>query len=135
MELHNLLKDAKSYITGTRLTDGFHYCGVRNMGIAQTSANKNASCSVVEPLIGLVLQGSKAAQYGTERVQYFAGDVIVVGQALPMTSVTVDATPEKPYIALYVGIDMQVMRSVYSDMQSAAVEETGPAIETGQATD
>lgn len=103
------------------------------MGIMQTRMSKRSSCSIVEPLIGLVLQGSKAAQYGTERVRYVAGDVIVIGQALPMVSGLIDATPEEPYIALYVGIDMQIMRGVYSDMGSASIDDTGPALETGEA--
>lgn len=134
MTVLDLLEDARSYIATTGLTDGFQTCGVRNMGIAQTRNTTTTSCAVVEPLIGLVLQGRKAVQYGTQHVSYKAGDVIVIGQSLPMTSALVDATPEAPYIALYVGMDMQVMRGVYADMGGASTDETGPALESGQAS-
>lgn len=133
MKLQDILDDAKFYLAETGHTDGFRACGVRSMGIMQTRKSKISSCSIVEPLIGLVLQGSKAAQYGTQRVRYVAGDVIVIGQALPMVSGLIDATPEEPYIALYIGIDMLVLRGVYSDMGSALIDETGPALETGEA--
>lgn len=115
------------------LKDGFRPCGVRNMGVAQTRMTKRPSCSIVEPMVGLVLQGSKSVQYGTERVRYLAGDVIVVGSALPMVSGLVNASPEEPYIALYLAVDMQVMRGVYSDMGGSLTDEDGPALEFGQA--
>ncbi len=134
MTVLDLLEDAKSHIAATGLTDGFQTCGVRNMGIAQTHTSKATTCAVVEPLIGLVLQGGKAVQYGAQQVSYRAGDVIVIGQSLPMTSALIDATPQAPYIALYVGIDLQVLRGVYADMGGAATDETGPALESGQAS-
>ncbi|WP_170389689.1 AraC family transcriptional regulator [Ruegeria arenilitoris] len=133
MELQRLLDDAKALITEAQLDDGFWPCGVRDMVLAQTRQSKRPSCSVVEPMIGLVLQGSKSVQYGTEHVRYDAGDVIVVGSALPMVSGLVDASPEHPYIALYIGIDMRVLRGVYTDMGGTSLDDAGPALESGQA--
>lgn len=133
MQLQNLLDDAKSHISEIELDDGYRDCGTGDFGIAQTRATKRPSCSVVEPMIGLVLQGSKSVQFGTERVSYHAGDVIAIGSALPMVSGLVDATPEKPYIALYLGIDMQVLRGVYSDMGGTSIDAVGPALESGMA--
>lgn len=134
MQLEELLTDARSYLTRADLSDGFHSCGVRNTGIMQTSTITRSSCAVVEPLIGLVLQGSKAVQYGTEHVRYLPGDVIVIGHALPMVSGSVDATPDNPYLALYVGIEMQLLRGVYSDMGGSLSDETGPTLEAGAAS-
>ena len=133
INLEDLLSDAQSHISQVGLDDGFRRCGVRNMGIMQTRAAKRSTCAVVEPLIGLVLQGSKAVQYGTQNLRYRAGDVIVIGQALPMVSGLIDATPKDPYIALYIGIDVQIVRGVYADMGSGLTDETGPALETSQA--
>ena len=133
MTLQDLLDDAKLHLARTGQGDGFQSCGVRNMGVMQTRRAKRSSCSVVEPLIGLVLQGRKEAQYGTERVRYHQGDIIVIGQALPMVSGLVDASAACPYIALYVGIDPQILRAVYSDMVGASVDDAGPGLETGQA--
>lgn len=135
MQLQTLLSDAKTYLAQVNLDNGFRECGVRNMGIAQTCVSKRPSCSVVDPLIGLVLQGSKSVQFGTERVCYQAGDVIVIGNSLPMVSGVVNASPDTPYIALYLGIDIQILRGVYGDMGGASIEEPGPALETGRADD
>lgn len=133
MNIQDVLDDAKSYISEVVLSEGFQACGVRSMGIMQTRQTEHSSCSIVEPLIGLVLQGSKSVQYGTQRVRYNAGDVIVIGHALPMVSAMVDATQDEPYIALYVGIDMQSIRSVYSDMGGTSANDTGPALKAGPA--
>ena len=133
MDLASLRTDAKRYIRETGMIDGFQACSVRNMGIAQTQRQKSKSCSVVEPLISLVLQGSKTAQFGTQHVHYAAGDLVVIGQSLPMISAVINATPETPYVAVYVGIDLQILRSVYSDMGGSAKGEPSTALEYGTA--
>lgn len=133
MDFQTLVDEAGTFLSETGNEDGIRACGVRSMGLAQTRRAKSVSCSVVEPLIGLILQGGKSVQYGTERIRYDAGDLVVIGQALPMLSGRVDARPGDPYIALYIGIDMQVLRSVYSDMGGDTADEAGPALETGRA--
>lgn len=130
-----LLADTIKHIADIGLTSGFRTLDVRNMAVMQTPSSKQSSCAVVDPLIGLVLQGRKAAQYGTEHVRYHSGDVVVIGQALPMTSALIDATPQEPYIALYVGIDLQILRGVYSDMGGSAHDDAGPALAAGAASD
>jgi AraC-like DNA-binding protein len=92
------------------------------------------TCSVVEPIIGLVLQGQKSAQYGTNQIEYGVGDVVVVGQTLPMMSAVVDATPDHPFISAYVSLDMQVVRSLFSDIGNGGWNgDAVPGFETGAA--
>lgn len=131
MDLASFLDDAKDHLTKTGLRDGFQTCGVRNMGLIQTRVAKSRTCSVVDPLISLVLQGHKSAQYGTQRIDYAAGDVVIVGQSLPMISSVMNATPETPFIAVYVDLDMQVLRSVYSDMGGGSNDDAVPGLEAG----
>jgi AraC-like DNA-binding protein len=134
MDRAQLLSEVKGYITETGMTDGFRACGVRGMGVLQSCRIKAKSCTVMEPLISLVLQGQKWAQYGTHRVDYSAGDVVIVGQSLPTISSVVDVSPAHPFIAVYIALDLQILRSVYNDMGGAGIlEETGPALEVGQA--
>jgi hypothetical protein len=83
MDLFNFLADVKDHIAQSGVHDGFQLCGVRNMGLMQTRQPKLNTCAVIDPLIALVLQGQKTAQYGTRRIEYAAGDVLIVGQTLP----------------------------------------------------
>lgn len=133
VDLDCFLNDAKDHIAQTGASDGFQTCGVRNMGIVQAQAGKPKTCSVIDPLISLVLQGRKSAQCGTQRITYTAGDIVIVGQSLPVISSVIDATPDTPFIAACVGIDTQVLRGVYSDMGGGGVENTVPAFNAGTA--
>lgn len=133
MDLQSIKNDAKNLIEQIGLGDGFALCGVPNMGILQSQVSKSNSCSVVDPLISLVLQGEKSAQYGSQSVNYAAGDIVIVGQSLPMISSVINVTPDLPFIAIYVGLDMQILRGVYSDMGGSANMDTAPAIGTGAA--
>ncbi len=133
MTLSDLLSDAKDFIAAGGLKDGFHACGVPHMGIQQTSMNRKSTCAVIDPMIGLVLQGGKTAQFGTQQVRYDAGDLVVVGQTLPLMSSTLNATSDTPYLALYIELDMQLLRVVYGEMAGMSRGDAGPALEAGQA--
>lgn len=136
MNLHNFLVDVKDHIAQSGILDGFQLSGVRNMGLMQTRHAKFNTCAVIDPLIGLVLQGQKTAQYGSRRIEYAAGDVLIVGQTLPTISSVVNATPDVPFIAAYVSIDMQIVRNLYSDIDGGRGQDnTTPAFLAGTAED
>jgi len=134
MDRLSFLADVKSYVAQSGGADGLHFSGVRNMGVMQTSHTKMNTCAVIEPLISLVLQGNKSAQYGTKQINYAAGDMLVVGQSMPSISSVINATPDTPFIAAYVGIDMQILRSLYSDIGGGrSTDIAAQAFETGVA--
>ena len=136
MNMLNFLVDVKEHIAQSGIHDGFQLSGVRNMGLMQTRHPKFNTCAVIDPLIGLVLQGQKTAQYGSRRIEYAAGDVLIVGQTLPTISSVVNATPDVPFIAAYVSIDMQIVRNLYSDIDGGrGQDDTAPAFLAGTAED
>jgi AraC-like DNA-binding protein len=136
MNLLNFLVDVKEHIGQSGIRDGFQLSGVRNMGLMQTRHAKFNTCAVIDPLIGLVLQGQKTVQYGSRRIKYAAGDVLIVGQTLPTISSVVNATPDIPFIAAYVSIDMQIVRNLYSDISGGRGQDnTAPAFLAGTAED
>jgi len=133
MTLADLLKDVQAYTAAHGITEGAHSSGVEGVCVLQTSSSKNSSCSVIDPVIGLVLQGSKSARFGNHIVRYSAGDVIVIGQSLPIFSSIIDATPSTPFISLYVGLEMPILRAVYSEMGGAKTDHATTALEAGKA--
>lgn len=56
--------------------------------------------SMYEPVLRLVLQGSKAISLGQQQLLYTAGDYFINVVELPLSSRIVDASKEHPYIAL-----------------------------------
>lgn len=136
MDLFDFLADVKDHIARSGVQDGFQLSGVRNMGLMQTRQPNFNTCAVIDPLIGLVLQGQKTAQYGTRRIDYAAGDVLIVGQTLPTISSVVNATPDVPFIAAYVSLDMQIVRNLFSDIDGGRGTDTAaPAFVAGTAED
>ncbi len=134
MSLEDLLTDVRDFVAETGMTGGYQACGVKGMGLLLSQSSKSSTaCSVIDPVIGLVLQGAKSARFGNHHVRYGAGDIIVIGQSLPIFSSVIDATPSQPYLAIYVGLDMQSLRDVYADMGGGRSDLTTTALETGKA--
>jgi AraC-like DNA-binding protein len=136
MDLLSFIADVKAHFAESDSDDRFQTCGVRNMGVMQTCRAKSNTCAVIDPLIGLVLQGKKTALYGSKRVNYAAGDVLIVGQSLPTISTIINATQDAPFIAAYVGLDMQVLRNLYLDINGERdTNNAAAAFVTGVAED
>lgn len=133
MKLDEFLVEAKNFIADTGLESGLQRCGVPEIALLQTRFVKTKSCAIMEPVIGLILQGRKTATYGHQIVNYSAGDIVIVGQSLPIVSGRIDVDPDLPFIAVYVGLDMHVLRSVYSDMGGSSRDAPGPAFSVGPA--
>lgn len=134
MDRFGFLADVKAHIAHSGTPDGFQQCGVRNMGLIQTRHATMKTCAVIEPLISLVLQGNKIAQYGTKQIEYGAGDVLIVGQSLPTVSSVINATPDIPFIAVYVSLDVQVLHSLYGDIGGVPKTQiAAPALDAGTA--
>ena len=80
------------------------------------------------PLLCVVLQGRKETLLGRERVSFGAGDSLVVSVDLPTSSRITEASPDKPYVALALEIDLSLVRSL-----SEEIAEHEPAGEKARA--
>jgi AraC-like DNA-binding protein len=64
----------------------------------------------------MVLQGAKQMTIANEVREFSAGQSVVVGLDIPVTGRVVSATPERPYIALAVELDMAVVRELATQL-------------------
>lgn len=80
-------------------------------------------CSVANPGIGIVLQGSKDVFLGTGRWTYGPSEFLLVSADLPLTSYSSDATPERPYIGIAVLFEPALILEIASQ---AGIELEGP---------
>lgn len=69
-----------------------------------------------EPAVCLILQGSKRAIIGGQVLSYGAGDYFVAAAELMAMGQIVDATPERPYMALNLQLDSHVIASLLLDV-------------------
>lgn len=93
---------------------------------------------VYEPLVCLVLQGTKAAEMGARSLRYGAGASLLVSHAVPVCAGVVEATAQQPFVSLALRLDLALVRSLYDEigpsetadtqMQTLSVCEGDPAL-------
>lgn len=67
---------------------------------------------IYEPLVCLILQGSKRTSIGNQHETLQSGDALLVSQDLPVVSAITKATVQEPYIALILSLDLNELRSL-----------------------
>lgn len=82
--------------------------------------------AVSRPLIIIVLQGSKRMVIGNEDRAIFAGEMIIVSADMPIQSCIEYATPEKPYLALGIEIEMATLAEVATHTSSVTPARPKP---------
>ena len=82
--------------------------------------------SVYEPLVCLILQGSKTTSIGNGHVDLHPGDALLVGHDLPVVSRITEASKEEPYIALILSLDLGLVRSLHDQVIDAVPPDTQP---------
>jgi AraC-like DNA-binding protein len=68
------------------------------------------------PAMCIVAQGVKWASFGGNRVQYRAGQALVIGVETPSIGRVVEASPGEPCLVLAFELDLAVMRSVADEL-------------------
>lgn len=86
------------------------------LSLYRRDAISNLESTVYEPLICLILQGSKQTSIGRERAILQAGDALLVSHDLPVVSSITKASAQEPYLALILSLDLNDVRSLYAQV-------------------
>jgi len=118
------------------INDVFHYVEV-NGGLGRgcstdvdglfafgNTAKTECSTAIYDPIMCLVLQGTKEAYIGGRVLRYGAGDLLIVSHAIPVESAVIQATPEQPYVALVLRLDLALARSLYDEIDGIGETES-----------
>ncbi|MEM1151038.1 MAG: AraC family transcriptional regulator, partial [Pseudomonadota bacterium] len=70
---------------------------------------------IYEPVICLVLQGSKETYVGDRCVRFGSGDSLIVSHTVPVAAAVTEASKAKPYVAMILAIDLEIARSLYDE--------------------
>lgn len=87
--------------------------------IFQRDAVSPFEAVVYNPVICLILQGKKEMHIGQKRVSLATGDALLVSHDLPVMSKITEASPETPYRALILSLDLGVLRSLFEQVGEA----------------
>ena len=81
---------------------------------------------VYDPVLCLILRGGKETSIGVQSISLRAGDALLVSHDLPVISKITHATPQAPYLALVLSLDLSVIRGLYEQV-GAVVADTPSA--------
>ncbi len=85
--------------------DGFHATPIERVTLVRSSTVTMPMPNVYRPQLVLVAQGRKEVTLGDRVFRYAQGRYGVVTYDLPTTGHVVEATPDKPYLCLYLDFD------------------------------
>ncbi|MCH5276705.1 MAG: AraC family transcriptional regulator [Desulfovibrionaceae bacterium] len=106
---HKLLRHLKRPCICPTAIPGFHLARRDQTGAPESCFEK--------PMVGLVIQGTKHSLMGGREYIYTENQSIVAGVDMPISSYVMHATPEKPFLFLYLYLDTQYLSSLSMEIK------------------
>lgn len=95
-----------------------------NVGFVSVRRTKTTEfeATLYSPVLCIVLQGAKETSAGTHSMSVTAGEMLLASHAIPIQTRITKATPSKPYLAVFLPIDVNIIRNFHGDIGKLAVE-------------
>ena len=92
------------------------------------------ACGTYEPSIAVIAQGRKRVELGNKTFIYDESKYLLTSVDLPIVSQILDASEERPFLALSLALEMPVVRELLSreDVQAVRPSSDHPAMATGE---
>jgi AraC-like DNA-binding protein len=107
-------------------SDGVHTTPVPALELIRANQPTQRMPGVYEPCLCVVVQGRKRALLAEETYTYDALNYLVVSVTLPAQGHVIEASPDKPYLCLRLGIDPKVISELLIQMRESAANELPP---------
>jgi AraC-like DNA-binding protein len=103
---------------------------IDGLGVMRSDQPKPPSHMISRPALCIVAQGAKWATFGGDRLEYRAGQALVIGVETPSIGRVVEAGPGEPCLVLAFELDLAIMRGVADelDMEPKASGEPGRGV-------
>ena len=104
--------------------------GVTELGLGEAVVLRRSQPSHVEgtlyrPLLCMILQGAKDVSAGSMSVHCPAGNAIIVSHDLPVLSRITEASPDVPYVAFVLPLDLGLLRGFHDLVPDFPDDEEG----------
>jgi AraC-like DNA-binding protein len=86
-------------------------------------ALSDIEASIYEPVLCLILQGSKVTSIGDQSVELGPGDALLVSHDLPVVSRITKASAREPYLAVILSLDLRLVRSLYDEVAESPASD------------
>lgn len=106
--------------------DGFHATSIERVTLVRSSTVTMPMPNVYRPQLCLVAQGRKEVTLGDRMFRYAPGRYGIVTYDLPAIGHVVEATPDRPYLCLYLDFDPIMMAELASRVPPLAGPPSPP---------
>jgi AraC-like DNA-binding protein len=93
-----------------------------------TGATIPRKARLYRPALCLVVQGAKEMALGDRVFRYGEGQALVVSLEVPAAGRVVEASPERPYLAIALELDTALIAEVLAELQVEPASERTPAL-------
>ena len=108
--------------------------GIPRVAIIKGTATTGLLSGLYAPMLCLVVQGAKSVMIGDQVLHYDTGRYFISSVEVPATGRVVEATPERPYLAISLTFDPAVIASILLDMPPAEEAPLSQGFGVSQAT-
>lgn len=104
---------------------GRYPTAIEGFMISRRHDAKELENCVYKPLVAVVLQGSKRSVIGSEEYRYGENHCLVIGVDLPSANHVLDASPEKPFLAVTLDLDKYLITQLSAEIPPSSRFENG----------
>ncbi len=91
---------------------------IPGLQLLRSDHEKRPNYILFKPALCVVVQGAKWAIFGGQRMDYRAGQALVISLEMPALGTVAEASPEEPYLGFILEFDLGVMREVMESLQA-----------------
>jgi AraC-like DNA-binding protein len=110
-ELRRMAAHAKNHRTET---------GIPRVAMVQGAVREHELAAVYEPMVNVILQGSKSMTIGGQTLHYDPGTYFVMSVDLPAAGIVRNSKSGAPYLAVSLTLDPALVARLFSDLPNAA---------------
>lgn len=107
-------------------SDGTHATAIDGLHLSRLSAPSEPILGVYEPSFCVIAQGRKRVLLADEVYHYDPAQYLMASVALPTAGEIIEATPERPYLGLRLGLDLGEIASLLAEVGPGAFADDAP---------
>jgi AraC-like DNA-binding protein len=100
---------------------------IPGLGVLRSDQPQPPNHRIARPAMCIVAQGAKWASFGGHRLEYRAGQALVIGVETPSIGRVIQASPDEPCLVLVFELDLAIMRSVADELETPPRPRGEPA--------
>jgi AraC-like DNA-binding protein len=123
------LVDVVRRYTDAQVGESPFVTAIDGLTILRSNHEQRPAYRIFRPALCIVVQGAKWAMFGDRRLDYRAGQALLVGVELPLLGRVAQASPSEPFLGVIIEFDLTAMREVLERLPALA--PLGGAVRSG----